>query len=253
MSSRVSIALTTSVAALALIAGSAGAAGTAAPASGGAVELVECNHGKRVADRNALFRGQMRQVVDGAGMRMRFALSERVGRGAWRGVKAPGLGLWRYARAGVSRFAYRQWIAALQPGTAYRVQVTFQWRDAAGMPIERQVARSPACRQGGSLPNVRVGALERSPGPTPDTVRYAVSVVNDGGVPAKRVDVSLLVDGAEVDTRPLAKVGRHGRREIAFVGPACAGQVTVRLDPNDTLRELDERDNVRSFACSRVG
>jgi hypothetical protein len=252
MSSRVRDKLLTAGAVAFLLACStapaAGAATTAA--TDGFVELLECARGKRAADRNALFRGEMRQIPDGAGMRMRFALEERVGRGAWRAVKAPGLDVWRYARSGVARFAYRQRIAALRIGTSYRVAVKFQWHDAAGMLIERQAARSPVCRQGGQLPNVRVGALERHPGPTPDTVRYVVAVVNPGGATAKRVAVSLLVDGAEVDTRGIGDVGARGRREVAFVGPACASLITVRLDPDRTLRELEERDNVRSFACA---
>lgn len=254
MSSRIAIALVTSVVALAPIAGSTSAAGgvSVSAAANGSTDLVECLRGKRAADRSAVFRGEMRQIENGPAMRMRFELSERVGRGPWQPVAAPGLGVWRNARVGISRFAYRQRIASLQPATAYRVAVKFQWHDAAGMLVQRQVARSPVCRQGGSLPNVRVGGLERKPGPTPDTERYVVSVRNGGGAAAKRVEISLLVDGAEVDTRSSGRVAAHGRREIAFVGPACTGDVTVRLDPNGVLRELDERDNSRSFACNDV-
>ena len=255
MSSRTSIVLKAGLAAVAALACSAAGAvaAAAAAATDGSVELLECTHGKRTADRNALFRGAMRQLPDGQSMRMRFELSERVGRGAWRGVKAPGLGAWRYARPGVSSFAYRQRIAALQRGTVYRVAVKFQWHDAAGALIERQTAHSPVCRQGGPLPNVRVGGLKRLSGPTLDTVRYVVSVVNDGAAAAPRLEVSLLVDGAEVDTQGMGRVGARSRREIAFVGPACTGAIAVQLDPGDKLRELDERDNARSFPCAETG
>lgn len=255
MSSRFSIVLTAALAAWAVFACSTATAdgATTVAATGGSVELIECTHGKRAVDRNALFRGEMRQLPASHGMRMRFELSERVGRGVWRGVKAPGLGVWRNARPDVEGFAYRQRIAALQRGTAYRVLVKFQWHDAAGILIERQAATSPVCRQGGSLPNVRVGALERLPGPTPDTARYVVSVVNRGAAVAPRLEVSLLVDGAEVDTREMGKVGARSRREIAFVGPACTSEITVALDPGDKLRELDKRDNMRSFPCAETG
>lgn len=248
MSSRASITLTAGLAAVAILACS-----TAAAAADGSVDLLECTHGKRAVDRNALFRGEMRQLAEGQSMRMRFELSERVGRGAWRVVKAPGLGVWRYARPGVAGFAYRQRIAALARGTAYRALVTFQWHDADGMLIERQTASSPVCRQGGPLPNVRVGALERLAGPTPDTVRYVVSVVNKGAAAAPRLEVSLIVDGAEVDTRGMGKVAAHSRREIAFVGPACTNEIAVQLDPGDKLREVDKRDNARSFPCAETG
>jgi hypothetical protein len=251
MSSRAStaVALVAALAAIAVCTAPAGGApASTVPDSG--VELVECKRGKRAVDRNALFRGEMRQIPNGTAMRMLFQLTERVGNGAWRADKAPGLETWRNARPGVGRFAYRQRIASLQPGTAYRVLVTFQWHDAAGMLIGRQSARSPACRQGGKLPNVRVAALDRSPGPTPDTSRYTVSVLNSGSVVAKRVAVSLSIDGAQVDTRAMGNIGAHRRREIAFIGPACSALVTVAVDPNDALRESDERDNRRSFPCS---
>jgi hypothetical protein len=253
MSSRVRIILAAGLAAVVASACSAAVASAAATTTYGSVELLECTHGKRAADRNALFRGEMRQLAEGETMRMRFDLSERVGRGSWRAVKAPGLGVWRYAQPDVARFAYRQRIEALQRGTAYRTTVTFQWHDAAGELVERQRATSPVCRQAGPLPNVRVGALERLPGPTAGTVRYVVSVVNKGTVPARRVEVALLVDGAEVDTRGMGKIGARSRREIAFVGPACTSAVVVELDPNATLRELDTRDNKRSFPCAETG
>jgi hypothetical protein len=253
MSSRVPLASATVAAVLAaapIAAGAAPAPIGPAATSDTSAELVECLRGKRVGDRSALFRGEMRQVEGASAMRMRFQLGERVGRGGWRVVKAPGLGVWRTAAPGVLRFAYRQRIAGLQRGTAYRVGIVFQWQDSAGATVARQVARSPVCRQRGPLPNVRVGRrLEQSPGPTPGTVRYVVAVVNVGGAPARGVDVRLSVDGAEVDTRRLVRVGAHSRRAVAFVGPACAGAVAVDLDPAAKLRELDTRDNSRSFAC----
>jgi hypothetical protein len=253
MHSHARITLATTLVAVAALACAASPAGAAVTSSDGLVELLDCTHGKRAADRNALFRGEMRQVPEAATMRMRFNLSERVGRGSWRAVKAPGLGVWRYAQPDVARFAYRQRIEALRRGTAYRVTVTFQWHDAAGDLVERQRATSPVCRQAGPLPNVRVGSLERLPGPTAGTVRYVVSVVNRGTVPARRVEVSLLVDGAEVDTRGMGKIGARSRREIAFVGPDCTSAVVVELDPHATLRELDRRDNKRSFSCAETG
>jgi hypothetical protein len=251
MGLRVVSTVTATVAALALLVGwSAASSGAAtAVATEASVDLLECNHGRRSASRNALFRGEMRQLPNGAAMRMRFELEERVGRGDWRAVAAPGLRVWRDAKPGIGVFAYRQRIAGLQKGTTYRVKVVFQWRDASGTPIAKQSARSSACRQGGQLPNLRVGRLERFPGPTLDTVRYVAAIVNGGRGIARRVQVSLLVDGAEVDTHGIGTLRGRSRREVGFVGPACANLVTVRADPADKLRESNEQDNVRSFAC----
>ena len=253
MSSRVRIALSWWLAAVAALACSTSIAGAVTTSADGSVELLECTQGKRAADRTALFRGEMRELPEGETMRMRFDLSERVGRASWGGVKAPGLGVWRHAQPNVARFAYRQRIEALQRGTAYRATVKFQWHDAAGQLVERQLATSPVCRQRGPLPNVRVGALDRFPGPTAGTVRYLVSVVNRGRVSARGVEVALLVDGAEVDMREIGKVRPRSRREIAFVGPACISAVVVELDPDAKLRELDRRDNKRSFPCAATG
>jgi hypothetical protein len=248
MSPRISSTITAAGVALALLV-SAGGAFAATTAAEGAVELLECNRGKRAADRDALFRGEMRQTAGGATMRMRFDLQERFGRGDWTAVDAPGLELWRDAKPGIARFAYRQRIAALQRGTAYRVVVTFQWHDASGALIAKHAARSPACRQPGPLPNLRVGRIDRLPGPTSDTARYVVSVLNKGKAPARKVRVSLLVDGAEVDSRGMGTIKAGARREIGFTGPVCASLVSVEVDPLGTVREIDERDNARSFAC----
>jgi hypothetical protein len=249
MSPRLSSTVTATVAALALLVGWSADAASAATAPEGTAELLECNRGKRTIDRNALFRGEMRQIPGGAAMRMRFDLQERVGRGAWAPVAAPGLELWRNAKPGIGRFVYRQRIEALQPGTRYRVAITFQWHDAAGMPIAKHVARSPVCRQPGPLPNLRVGRIERFPGPTADTARYVVTVLNKGKAAAKKVRVSLRVDGAEIDSRGMGTLKAGTRREIGFTGPACATLIGVVVDPLGTVRELDESDNARSFAC----
>lgn len=252
MSPRLSSTVSATVVVLALLAGwslPGGGVASAATAPETTAELIECNRGKRSIDRNALFRGEMRQVPGGAAMRMRFDLQERVGRQAWVAVDAPGLELWRSAKPGIGRFAYRQRIEALQPGTRYRVAIAFQWYDAAGMPIAKHVERSPICRQPGPLPNLRVGRIERLPGPTADTARYVVSVLNKGKVAARKVRVSLLVDGAEVDSRGMGTVKAGTRREIGFTGPACASLIGAQVDPLGSVRELDESDNARSFAC----
>ncbi|HEX2071566.1 MAG TPA: CARDB domain-containing protein [Thermoleophilaceae bacterium] len=252
MSSHAPIALAGLVVAAALACATAlppAAAGATVTAKDGAVELLECGRGKRVADRSALFRAEMRQVAGGDAMRMRFGLRERVGRGPWRAVKAPGLGVWRNARPDVSRFAYRQRIAALARGTAYRVRVEFQWHDTAGVPIDRQAAISPVCRQRGPLPDLGVAALERLPGPTPETARYVTWIVNRGAASAPRSEVALRIDGAEVDTYGMGRIAAGGRRQVAFVGPACMTEATVEADSTEVVRESNERDNLRSFDC----
>jgi len=253
MSSRLPIGLAALVATvasgLAWSPDSGAAGGGARAAADGSVELVECNRGRRAADRSALFRGEMRRIAGAAGMRMRFALAERVGRGPWRAVQAPGLDSWRVARPGVALFAYRQRVAALAPGTGYRATVVFQWLDAAGAPIARQTARSATCRQGGALPELTVRRVAVDAGPTDDTARYRVVVVNRGRAPAAGVGVELSVDGAAVDTLTVGRLPARARRRVTFFGPRCLEELSVDVDPDGRIREHQKRDNLRVFGC----
>jgi CARDB len=261
MSSRSQIlAATALAAAVAVTASGPTAAGqalhhaAATPTTDAAVELLECSRGRAKADRWALFRGEMQALASDGRMRMRFRLEERVGRGAWRLISAPGLGVWHESRPGVARFAYRQRIAGLQKGASYRVRVGFEWLDAAGAVVVHEREFSRACRQPGRLPNLTVkGVPVAAPGPTADTVRYSVTIANNGRAAARGVEVRLTVDGAEVDTQPVGLVRSGERRTVGFVGPACATTVGVRADPRGVVREVSEHDNELLVTCPPVG
>ena len=255
MSRRISIAATTAVLlALALLAAPDDGSRAAPPkADHGSAELVECMHGKQAKDRRATFRGEMTQL-GGVGaswrMQLRFALSERIGRAGWVGLNAPGIGVWREARPGVVRFAYRQRVVALQKGTSYRATVEFRWLSADGKVVRQESERSPVCRQPGKLPNLKVrDAVGVQQGPTPGTRRYVVKVGNSGVVTAQRVELSLFVDGAEVDTRAIGRLNGGDRRTVTFVGPVCGSRVEARIDPHGAIRETTERDNATSMPC----
>lgn len=250
MSSRVPIAATAlAVLALALIDAPNGTVRAAQTAATSAVDLVECTHGKQATDRQAVFRGEMHAIADVPRMQMRFALVEKVGHGGWLGVDAPGIGVWREARPGIKRFAYRQRVVALQKGTSYRATVAFRWLSQGGKAIRRERERSPVCRQPGKLPNLKIRAIRVDAGPTADTRTYVVAAGNGGGVTATHVDVRLLVDGVEVDTRTLGRLAGGSDRNVRFVGPACRSQVEALIDPDRTIRELSERDNSAQIAC----
>jgi hypothetical protein len=257
VSSRTPIAAVTTavVLALALLA-APDDSGRAAPpkADHGSAESIECTHGKQAKDRRATFRGEMTQLSGDdppTRMQMRFVLSERVGRGAWAGLDAPGIGVWREARPGIVRFAYRQRVVALRKGTSYRALIEFRWLSTDGKVVRRESERSPVCRQPGKLPNLEVrDAIAVQPGPTESTRRYAVKVGNSGGVTAQRVELMLLVDGVEVDTRTIGRLNGGARRTVTFVGPVCTAQAEARIDPHAAIRELTERDNAMSTACT---
>lgn len=223
----------------------------AATAANGSAELVECKRGKHATDRLAVFRGEMTQVEGATRMLMRFALYEKVGSGKWLGIAAPGIDRPREARPGIRRFAYRQRVLNLRKGAAYRVGIVFRWYDADGKQVRWEQAESPVCRQPGKLPNPRIrDSIKAGDGPTPETVRYAVRIHNSGSVAVKDVQLRLTVDGAEVDTRRIGRLKPGQRRSIGFVGPACRGAVVARLDPDDLIPEISERDNVMRTPCA---
>ena len=217
------------------------------------VRLVEC---VRVPEnRTAVFRGAMRRIPGAGRMWMRFKLQERVGAGPFRSVKAPGLGVWRKSVPGVRRFAHRQRVLALAEGSAYRTVVSFRWYDSDGELIRRTKRRSPACRQPGLLPNLRVvriagGAPEVG---VPGAYRYAVTVANRGQVAAQAIGVSLAVDGDTVDTHTVGSLAPGESRRLFFSGPACTETVTAVADPGDTVREVTEEDNTLASACPAGG
>ncbi|HYJ00445.1 MAG TPA: CARDB domain-containing protein [Thermoleophilaceae bacterium] len=252
MSSRLQLpAIVLALLAFAAVAPGIGRAATLPGPGQAAVELLECTRGKQPSDRSALFRGAMGQLPDGQNMRMRFQLGERIGRGIWRPVAAPGLGVWHESRPAVQRFAYRQRIDALQKGTAYRVHVTFEWRDSAGTVLAQTVERSTACRQGGKLPNLHPRGEQRvDPGPTRGTARYTVQVRNTGLAVARDVEVRLRIDGAEIDVRTIGALRSGESRKVRFLGPVCRTTRLIEVDPRDTVREITERDNAQRTSCS---
>jgi CARDB len=216
--------------------------------------LIECSHGKRPSDRSALFSGQMDQIADATGMRMRFDLSERIGSSTvWRDVASPALRTWRYADPGVLRFLYRQRVDGLKEATAYRMTVRFRWLADDGSVVAKNSARSPVCRQPGKLPNlaVRDDVRARS-GPTGGTYRYVVTFHNNGRVSSPPTKLKLRVDGAEVDVRPIGRLQPGERRRVRFVGPACEHDVQARIDPGNRVREITESDNLRTVPCEQA-
>ena len=222
-------------------------------AANGSAKLVECKRGKQAKDRLAVFRGEMTQVEGATRMLMRFSLYETVGLGAWLGIRAPGVNVPHEARPGITRFAYRQRVVNLKKGAAYRVGIVFRWYDADGKQVKGEVADSPVCRQPGKLPNPRIrDSVKVGDGPTPATPRYAVRVHNTGTVTVNNVLLRLSVDGAEVDTRKMGRLKPGQRRSIGFVGPVCRGVVVARIDPDNVIPEISERDNVVRTPCTEL-
>lgn len=229
------------------------AAAPAAPAAKrkplAVAKVVECSTGLTPVERFAVFRGVVKRVDGTDRMWMKFTLQERAGGGPFRRVLAPGLGVWRRSHSGVRRFAVRQRVLALGEGASYRVGVSFRWYDEDGEVLRRARKLSSACRQAGVLPNLRV--LRIGGRRTGATVRYAVDVVNRGRAPSTATALALSVDGGSVDTPATGPLAAGETRRVFVNGPLCTASVTATVDPADTVREGNERDNARTVACPR--
>jgi CARDB len=226
------------------VAGARPSAGADAPTT--LVKLSACDTAG--LDRSAVFYARVDAIPGATRMAIRFSVLEKLGRaGDWTRVDVPALRQWHRSAPGVKTFGYRQTVDNLRVGGFYKARVTFRWSDADGDPVDSEVRETPVCR--GALPNLTVGSLAVRPGPTQDTRSYRVTVDNDGSRAADAVDVVLTIDRAVLDKVTIDQLDAGDSRTISFTGPACARSVRVRVDPANTIGELDETDNAQSFAC----
>jgi hypothetical protein len=183
-------------------------------------------------------------------MSLRFRLQESVAGGRYRGVSAPGLGVWRKSRPYVGVFAYRQRVRALAPGSAYRVVVAYRWHDATGQVIESKHRRSKPCRQTGPLPNLRLQRIGGKPVlGSPGRTTYSINVINSGVVPAPASEVRLAVNGSDVGTAMVPALMPKQITHVFVEGPTCTSGVSAEADSGDVVRETSEVDNERAAAC----
>jgi hypothetical protein len=242
--------VTTAAAALSALFGGAVAAHAGDPPvpSVGApiVKVVDCS----ITDptRSATFYGRMDTVPGASKLAIRFTLLERLGRAeGFTKLDLPALRQWNVSQAGVKRFGWKQTVANLHAGGAYKARVQFRWLTPTGAAIDTQTLDTPICR--GPLPNIAVGTLTARAGPTPDTTTYLVDVENNGKADADGVEVSLSVDHAVLDTATIDSLAAGEVRTVSFTGPTCQQEVSVTADPSNLIGERSEDDNTRAFAC----
>jgi hypothetical protein len=210
------------------------------------VRVLECS-----AERHeAAFRGSMRGIEDSSRMAMRFTLLERTGADGFKPLNAPGLGRWRRAKPGVVSFGYRQVVKALPANAIYKMRVDFRWSAADGSVLVQVQRNSPPCRQFSALPNLRVELLGASATKVDGVFRYRVLVTNNGRAEAT-APVQLSVDGAAVDAASVTLVPGESRT-LAFRGPTCTDTVSAAADPDGTIVETSESDNVHETGCPKT-
>jgi hypothetical protein len=214
------------------------------------VRIAACEAWQAGEPGYVVFAARMRAVPGTARMAIRIRLLERYGDGEFERVSAPGLGVWKKSRLGVSVFRHRQRIEQLHQGAEYRAVVQYHWRDADGEVIKRERRRSDVCTQGGGLPNLRVARVRREPGEVEGTTLYKVKVVNHGVSTARNVGVLLRVDGVVVDEAETIDQLEPGEaRRVTFNGPVCRRKMRVVVDPSGAIAESREQDNVLSSSC----
>ena len=178
-------------------------------------------------------------------MAIRFTLLERTGADGFGPLKAPGLGRWRRAKPGVVSFGYRQVVKAL-PGTpSTRCASTSAGAPPTAACWRRSSALAP-CRQFSALPNLEVEVLAaaahqgRGGGALPGAGHER------GAAGSRRRFAS--PSTARIDTAGVTLLPGEAR-ELNFRGPACTAPVTAAAEPDGTIVESSETDNVHELAC----
>jgi hypothetical protein len=222
----------------------------AAPAQAAlpSVKVVECETGKAPEMRSATFMGRMRGGKGVTRMAMRFQLLEQTpGATSPKPVDAPDL-TWRRSRVGVKDFSYGQTIKGLSSGVTYRVRVQFRYFNLKGKVVRREERESGTCVQDGALPNLVIGEVRLSPGSTEKTAVYSVKVGNTGQGEAKSVPVTLIADGALIDTRTIDLLKAGEFTTVRFTGPHCQ-KVRAIVDRALVVPETVEEDNELRARC----
>jgi hypothetical protein len=237
-------------AALAGLAGGTVAARAADPPAGAAppvAKVVACDVGA-TADRAAAFYGRMDTIAGASKLALRFALLERLGAATtWNKLDLPDLRPWHISQAGVKRYGWKQTVNNLHLGGAYKARIQYRWLSASGVVLDTQTHDTPVCK--GPLPNLALGQLTVNPGPTADTRTYRIEVQNTDKSDADHVDVSLSVDRAVLDTVTLDQLAAGDVRIVSFNGPVCRQEVSVKVDPDNSIGERLEDDNSQTFSC----
>jgi CARDB len=223
-----------------------------AAADAATVKVVDCVPSLDPAARSATFEARVRASRGSERMQVRFTLQVRDNAlPGWRKVPASGFDTWLTSMAGVRRYSYAKTVTNLAAPAAYRTTVRFRWLDEDGEVLRTARVTSARCRQPDLRPDLEPRQLEVLPGGEPDVRRYAVAVRNSGRTDALPFAATLAIGDDE--PFPVAVLGlpSGSQRIVTFTAPPCraGSQLTVTLDPGETVDERDEDDNVLVTPC----
>lgn len=197
-------------------------------------------------EREASFTGDMRTVRGASQLQMKFVLQARTQeRRRWTSVAAPGFGTWNTSALGIGRYVYTKTVENLLAPARYRALVRFRWLTATGTTLLRSRRVTPACRQPDLRPDLVPERLTRS------GERYALTLHNDGRSPADGFTVTIEIAGRRYPLAYVEQLAAGRRTRLAGAAPAClAGEnVTVRVDADGAVDEVDEEGNALTVPC----
>jgi hypothetical protein len=213
------------------------------------VKVTACQTGDEPANRAATFEGRMNTVKGAVRMAQRFKLVSYTGAPAQaQEVKNPKLSAWHSSDRGVKRFVYAQTVKPLAEGATYGAVVNYRWLDANGKVIRRAERKSGKCIQDGNLPNLVLSSVHVTPGPTPDTAVYAISVTNAGKGDAGPFDIALIVDGGLPNSQQVNGLKAGTSMTQKLTGPLCKRFRAV-IDRSRSLVETLKDDNELRSRC----
>jgi hypothetical protein len=214
-------------------------------------KLTDCHTGPLLADRFAVFVGQMPALLGTRRMWMRFDLFERTAASAgWQRLVVPKFGTWQKSLPGKPGFIYEKRVDQLQAPADYRAEVRFRWYDAHGKLQRQARRRTHACHEPDPRPDLAVGAVTATDAGG-GRLRYVIRVRNDGRSDVGPFDAVLSVDGTAQPPATVAGLPAGGATRVAVVAPACTpgSRIQIALDPGGTIDEARETNNAVSRAC----
>lgn len=214
-------------------------------------KLTDCHTGPLLADRFAVFVGQMPALQGTRRMWMRFDLFERTAAsGRWQRLVVPKFGTWQKSLPGKPGFIYEKRVDQLQAPADYRAEVRFRWYDAQG-ELQRQTRRrTPTCHEPDPRPDLAVGTVTATDADS-GRLRYVIRVRNDGRSDVGPFAAVLSVDGAAQPPVTIAGLPAGGATKLAIIARACTpgSRIQIALDPAGTVDEARETNNAVSRAC----
>ena len=208
-----------------------------------------------VAAKPVAFSASMPALPDSgaqARMAVRFELQQRGGGRGWLPViGVPSFNQWEQSQPGRPGFVVTKKVKGLPVGGAYRAVVRFRWLDAQGAVVRVAKRITHVCLQPDTRPDLVPIAPAIVPATRSDLVVYRITVKNKGRGNAAPSAVTVEVNGTVQPAQRIDPLDPKATTVVTFQAPRCTTGTVVRfrVDAEDELAEINERDNVLERRC----